>query len=184
MPAKKAVKEVLTEEQVNDEIVKATLREAALKAAYLRRMEDVAQCRAEEMELRESFRLLESAFGDARGERFDIISDFTRQHKATEDELIARCTVLDNTITDLKDQQELSKLALTETQKERDHYIAMKDREHEEQARKMKEMEEEFTVMLRDTQHKMTERVESTMPDNADEEEDEVDGAIEEEPSS
>lgn len=37
-------------------------------------------------------------------ERFDIISDFTRQHKAMQDELIARITVLENTICDLKDQ--------------------------------------------------------------------------------
>ena len=96
-------------------------------------------------------------------ERFDIISDFTRQHKATEDELIARITVLDSTITDLKDQKELSALAQKETEKERDHYIAMKQREFEEQAKKMKEMEEEFAIMLSDTQNKMTERVEATM---------------------
>ena len=39
----------------------------------------------------------------------------------------------------------------------------MKQREFEEQVKKMKEMEEEFAVMLSDTQNKMAERVEGTM---------------------
>jgi hypothetical protein len=115
--------------------------------------------RGEEMELRESFKLLEGAFGEGRGERFDIVSDFTRQYKATEDELIARCTDLDNAITDLKDQQELAKLALMETQKERDHYIEMKEREYQEQDQRMAEMEDEFRVMLSETQGRMTDAV-------------------------
>jgi hypothetical protein len=122
-------------------------------------MSEVAKSRLEEAELRENLRLLTEAFAECRGERFDIVSDFTRQHKATEDELIARCTILENTITDLKDQQELSRLALTETCKERDQFIAMKQREYDEQERRIKEMDEEFRQMLAETQHRMTERV-------------------------
>lgn len=175
MPAKKE-KVVLTEEQLDAEIIRWTLRQSALKAQYMKRMEDVANCRAEEQELRESFQMLEDAFKEGRGERFDIVSDFTRQYKATEDELIARCTVLDNTITDLRDQQELSKLALTETQKERKHYIEKKDAEFKEQEEKMKQMDEEFQIMLSDTQNKMTERVENTMQ-MADDDGDEADDA-------
>jgi hypothetical protein len=159
----KKEKIVLTEDQLDDEIVKATLRLNALKNIYVRRLEEVAESRAEEQELRERSKQLDDAFTESMRERFDIISDFTRQHKATEDELIARITVLDSIITDLRDQKELSLLALKETEKERDHYIAMKQREFEEQEKKMKEMEEEFAIMLNDTQNKMTERVEATM---------------------
>lgn len=154
---------MLTEDQLNDEILKASLREKALKTVYMKRMEEVAQCRSEEMELREAFRLLEEAFIDGRQERFDIISDFTRQYKATEDALIGRCTELDNMITDLKDQQELSRLALTETERERDHYSKLKDDEYEDQDKKMKDMEEEFKVMLSVTQDRMTTKVENAM---------------------
>lgn len=161
--APKKEKIVLTEDQLDDEIVKATLRLNALKSVYMRRLEEVSDVRSEEQELRERCKQLEEAYTEAMRERFDIISDFTRQHKATEDELIARITVLDSIITDLKDQKELSVLALKETEKERDHYIAMKQREFEEQEKKMKEMEEEFAIMLNDTQNKMTDRVEATM---------------------
>lgn len=173
MPPKKE-KIVLSEDQLDDEIVKSTLRLNALKNVYMRRLEEVSDARSEEQELRERCKQLEDAYNEAMRERFDIISDFTRQHKATEDELIARITVLDSIITDLKDQKELSLLALKETEKERDHYIAMKQREFEEQEKKMKEMEEEFAIMLNDTQNKMTERVEATM-NMADDEEDEED---------
>lgn len=172
MPPKKN-QVVLTEEQIAEETLKTKLRLEALKSTLQRRRELVAGARSEETELREKSRELEEAFQEAKRERFDIISDFTRQFKATEDELIARITLLDSTITDLNDQKELSKLALEETRKERDHYIAMKEREFEEQARKMDEMQEEFRVMLNETQHKMTERVEATMQlaQNEDEEE-------------
>lgn len=153
----------LTEEQLNEEIIKTRLRLTALKSQLTNRMEEVATARAGEMELRQKHKELEDAFKEMVAERFDIISDFTRQHKATEDEMIARITILDSTITDLKDQKELSALALRETIKERDHYIALKQRECEEQERKMKEMEEEFAHMLSETQARMTERVEATL---------------------
>ena len=162
MPPKKE-KVVVTEDQLDQDILKTNLRLKALQAVYVRRLEEVSESRAKEQELRERCKQLEEAYAESLRERFDIISDFTRQHKATEDELIARITVLDSTITDLKDQKELSALAQKETEKERDHYIAMKQREFEEQAKKMKEMEEEFAIMLSDTQNKMTERVEATM---------------------
>eukprot|EP00672_Neobodo_designis_P019900 CAMPEP_0174853484 /NCGR_PEP_ID=MMETSP1114-20130205/28671_1 /TAXON_ID=312471 /ORGANISM="Neobodo designis, Strain CCAP 1951/1" /LENGTH=193 /DNA_ID=CAMNT_0016088139 /DNA_START=37 /DNA_END=618 /DNA_ORIENTATION=+ len=157
MPAKKEV--LPTGAELEEEILRYTLRLEALKTSHMRRMEEVAQTRAEERELRSSLQHLESAFNEARGERFDIVSDFTRQYKATEDELIGRCTALDNTITDLRDQQELAKLALAETEKERDHYIELKEREIKEQDSRMKEMEEEFRVMLADTQNRMSDRV-------------------------
>lgn len=166
--AKKGV-EVLTEDQINEELAKAKLRLQALKGSFQTRMEEVASSRAGEMELAGKLEELQDAYKDLMTERFDIVSDFTRQHKATEDELIARITLLDSTITDLKDQKELSTLALRETIKERDHYIALKQREYEEQEKKMREMEAEFTHMLADTQNKMTDRVEATLRQTAEE---------------
>jgi hypothetical protein len=177
MPAKKEV--LPTGAELDEETLRYTLRLEALKTAHMRRMEEVAATRAEERELRSSLQHLEGAFNEARGERFDIVSDFTRQYKATEDELIGRCTSLDNTITDLRDQQELAKLALAETEKERDHYIDLKEREIKEQDGRMKEMEEEFRVMLADTQNRMSDRVghEFETAENDDDEEEGVDAA-------
>jgi hypothetical protein len=165
MPAKK--QEVLTEEQVNEEIIRYTLREKALRQTYQARLDAVAETRGEEAELREAFRMLEQAFTEARGQRFDIISDFTRQYKATEDELIARCTDLDNAITDLKDQKELAALALTETVNELEHYTRLKNEEIDQQASRMKEMGEEFEDMLSETQNRMSEAITNDGPRHA-----------------
>ena len=174
MPAKK--KDPLpTEAEADDNILKAELRLKALKTMWQNRRQEAAAAREEEDELRTKCNQLEEAFQEAKRERFDIISDFTRQFKATEDELIAYITLLDSSIADLKDQQELSKLALEETRNERDHFISMKEKEYEEQERKMKEMEEEFKLMLNETQNKMTERIETTMRVADDDEEEEGD---------
>ena len=152
---KKAVE--LTVEQLEEEILKMKLKEQALREHVVKRRQSVAAARAQEYELRESYRLLAEAFQAAKTERFDIISDFTRQHKATEEELITRCTVLDNTITDLQDQQELSRFAVAETEKERNHIILAKEKELEEQMAKLTEMQEGFRLMLAETQAKMRE---------------------------
>ena len=173
MPPKKNVVQWASEEELEEEILRWKLRERALSTLFIKRMEEVDGARAEEEELRLKCQQLSEAYGEAKQERFDIISDFTRQHKAIEDELIARITVLDSTITDLRDQKELSILALKETEKEREQYIAQKQREFEEQEKKMKEMDNEFHIMLSDTQNKMTERVTATMQ-MVDEEDEEV----------
>eukprot|EP00758_Cryptobia_borreli_P002686 Tbor_TRINITY_DN3210_c0_g1::TRINITY_DN3210_c0_g1_i1::g.23749::m.23749 len=154
---------IMTEEQINEEVVKAKLRRTALKACLAERMDETAAIKAAELELAGKHDELETAYKELVVERFDIISDFTRQHKSVEDELISRITLLDSTITDLRDQKELSILAFKETVKEREHYIALKQREFEEQEKKMREMEEEFAQMLSETQNKMTKRVESTL---------------------
>lgn len=164
---------MLTEAQLDEEILKQELRLKALKNMWQQRRQEVGGAREEEDELRSKCGQLEEAFQEARRERFDIISDFTRQFKATEDELIARITTLDSMITDLSDQTELSTLALEETKKEREHYIAMKQKDFEDQEKKMKEMETEFKVMLNETELKMTERIGSTMKREAEEEEEE-----------
>jgi len=93
--------------------------------------------------------------------RFDIVSDFTRQHKAMQDALIDRITVLENTACDLRDQRELSRIALEETGKERDLILAQKDAEIEEQERRTADMAEEFERMLRETLTKMGGRLDA-----------------------
>eukprot|EP01012_Entosiphon_sulcatum_P015358 TRINITY_DN2033_c0_g1_i1.p2 TRINITY_DN2033_c0_g1~~TRINITY_DN2033_c0_g1_i1.p2 ORF type:complete len:132 (-),score=52.93 TRINITY_DN2033_c0_g1_i1:16-411(-) len=115
--------------------------------------------RVEEQELREKVQQLDADYTNAQQKRFDIISDFTRQHKSMQDELIARITVLENTICDLKDQLELSRIALEETRKDKDQIIAQKDKEITEQEQKMVEMSDEFEEMLKETLEKMSERV-------------------------
>lgn len=167
--------EELEGEKLEDELLRWELRVAELQAVFVRRTEEVEAARAEEQELREKCKQLEEAFAEAKRERHDIVADFTRQQKATEDEMIARITILDSTIADLNDQRELSDLALKETEKERQQLIEMKQREWDEQNKKLIEMEKEFNVMLETTQKKMQEKVSSTMIHRDDGDDDEGD---------
>eukprot|EP00668_Euglena_longa_P011356 GGOE01013753.1.p1 GENE.GGOE01013753.1~~GGOE01013753.1.p1 ORF type:complete len:236 (-),score=115.15 GGOE01013753.1:80-703(-) len=147
-----------------DEILlKTQMQIESLERQFVQRTEEMTQARIEEQELREKCEQLQQDYDSTQKERFDIISDFTRQHKAMQDELIARITVLENTICDLKDQLELSRIALEETKKDKDLIISQKDKEITEQEQKMAEMAEEFEQMLKDTLEKMSERIENTV---------------------
>lgn len=185
MPPKKP--EVLTEEQIAEETGRWTLREKALRNLYIRKQLEVVNARREEEELRENLRLLEEAFGEARSERFDIVSDFTRQLKATEDILVSECTELDTQITDLKDQQDVQNLTLEQTVLARDQYIQHKEQEYQEQETRMKQMEEEFRLMLAETHNHVSDRISGNFggangghqggDDDDEEDEDDDDGA-------
>ena len=147
------------ESQLLDTIAKWTLRESALRDQLARRQTQVEVSRREELELRESLRLLTQAFKECRAERYDIVSDFTRQYKATLEELIRVVTTTESTITELKDQQELARIALVETGKERDQFLSLKDREIEEQNKRITEMDEEFHIMIDEMQRRMEKKV-------------------------
>lgn len=142
-----------------ESVAKWTLREAALREQLQRRMAQVEASRREEAELRQSLKLLEDAYSECRGERFDIISDFTRQYKSTLEELVRVVVQTDSTKTELSDQRELSSIALVETQKEKEHALSLLDRSLEEQARRISEMDEEFGLMLSEMKQRMEKKV-------------------------
>uniref|UniRef100_A0A7S1HXZ2 Dynein regulatory complex protein 12 n=1 Tax=Eutreptiella gymnastica TaxID=73025 RepID=A0A7S1HXZ2_9EUGL len=152
--------EGMTQEEI---FLKTQMQIESMERQFVQRTEEMTQARTEEGELREKCEQLETDYENTQKERFDIISDFTRQHKAMQDELITRITVLENTICDLKDQLELSRIALEETRKDKDQIIAQKDKEIIEQEQKMVEMADEFEEMLKDTLQKMSERIENTV---------------------
>jgi predicted phage tail protein len=160
---------VVGEEGMSEEEIlrKKQMQLESLERQLIHRTEESDLARAEEQELREKCEQLQRDYDAVQMERFDIISDFTRQHKSMQDELIARITVLENTICDLKDQLELSRIALDETRKEKDQIIAQKDKEIAEQEQKMAEMTDEFHEMLKNTLDKMSERIEHTIKSTA-----------------
>eukprot|EP01002_Notosolenus_urceolatus_P007152 NODE_2904_length_1017_cov_18.764463_g2429_i0.p1 GENE.NODE_2904_length_1017_cov_18.764463_g2429_i0~~NODE_2904_length_1017_cov_18.764463_g2429_i0.p1 ORF type:complete len:258 (+),score=49.69 NODE_2904_length_1017_cov_18.764463_g2429_i0:170-943(+) len=131
----------------------------ALERHLVERTEEMHSARREEAELREKVDTLNYDFQMTQKQRFDIISDFTRQHKSMQDELIQRISVLENTISELRDQLELSKVALEETRKDKDQVIEQKNKEIAEQESKMTQMAQEFADMLKETLDKMSERI-------------------------
>jgi len=147
------------EVELLDNIAKWALRESALREQFSKRMSQVDASRREECELRESLRLLTDAYEECRKERYDIVSDFMRQYKATFELLIKVGATTHSTITELKDQQELARIALDETGKEKDHFLALKDKEIDEQSKRIEEMDEEFHIMLEEMQRRMEKKV-------------------------
>jgi len=147
-------------------LLKSQIRVESLEATLAQHVKDLRVAHTEEEELRQKCVQLENDYLAVKQERFDVISDFTRQHKALQDELVGRLTHLENTITDLNDQLDLSKLALSETKKEKDQYIAQREKEIQDQEEKMKEMEAEFEQMVKETLESMSKKISETEQDN------------------
>eukprot|EP01065_Artemidia_motanka_P050768 TRINITY_DN8751_c3_g1_i1.p1 TRINITY_DN8751_c3_g1~~TRINITY_DN8751_c3_g1_i1.p1 ORF type:complete len:274 (+),score=111.01 TRINITY_DN8751_c3_g1_i1:64-885(+) len=145
---------------------RAALRVECLQEAYMRRKSASEWAHAEEQELREKRDQLRTDYQNLKDERYDIISDFTRQNKSMQDELIVRINDLESTICDLKDQLELSKIALEEIKNDKDQQIKQKDKEINEQSDKMDDMAREFEMMLHDTLEKMSERIDEKKKDD------------------
>eukprot|EP00760_Papus_ankaliazontas_P009302 PhM_4_TR14006/c0_g1_i1/m.13409 len=163
-PPKKPVfvdkaEEFLTTEEL---LTKSALRVEALEATLQDHVRELRSAHSEEQELHAKCSELEKDYDAVKQERFDVISDFTRQYKGVQDGLVGRLTQLENTMTDLRDQLDLSKLALSETTREKDQYLAQKEKEIQEQEEKMKEMAKEFDQMLAETLEKMSDRIDMT----------------------
>eukprot|EP00756_Hemistasia_phaeocysticola_P038722 Hpha_TRINITY_DN16778_c0_g1::TRINITY_DN16778_c0_g1_i1::g.77519::m.77519 len=138
---------------------RAMVQVECLQEAYMRRKQASEEAHAEEQELREKRDQLRQDYQNLKDERYDIISDFTRQNKSMQDALIVRINDLESTICDLKDQLELSKIALEEIKNDKDQQIKQKDKEINDQSDRMDDMAREFEAMLKDTLDKMSERI-------------------------
>eukprot|EP01064_Diplonema_japonicum_P000154 TRINITY_DN10099_c1_g1_i4.p1 TRINITY_DN10099_c1_g1~~TRINITY_DN10099_c1_g1_i4.p1 ORF type:complete len:235 (+),score=83.22 TRINITY_DN10099_c1_g1_i4:733-1437(+) len=148
------------------QISRANLKKECLEEEYVVRRNLRTEAHQEEQELRERKEQLEADYKAQKDERYDIISDFTRQNKSMQDELIIRINDLESTICDLKDQLELSKIALHEIKNDKDQQIKQKEKEIDEQAEKMEDMSQEFHAMLQETLEKMNERIDEKHKDS------------------
>lgn len=134
----------------------------ALERCLMIRTEQAQRARAEQEEMTSKVRDLHADFEKEKDDRFGISADMTRQYKAMQEELISRINILENTISNLRDELELSRIALEQQKKEKDHVIALKDREIAEQKQKMEDMAIEFGEMLKETLEKMSQRIDTS----------------------
>ncbi len=118
------------------------------------------QSKASENEKRHRELQLEKQYKDEEKRRKDIIADMTRQYKSMFEELTENVNKLsrdvvdnDHTIKDLKDQYE----ALTNDKNEIER---QKNEEIKELKKRIDDMSSDFAEMLRDTLHKMQDRIE------------------------
>eukprot|EP01028_Stygiella_incarcerata_P007153 TRINITY_DN2934_c0_g1_i1.p1 TRINITY_DN2934_c0_g1~~TRINITY_DN2934_c0_g1_i1.p1 ORF type:complete len:211 (-),score=84.75 TRINITY_DN2934_c0_g1_i1:128-760(-) len=126
------------------------------------RTEEVHRSRAQRQELLERVRQLHDDFETEKKERAEITADMTRQYKAMQKDLIDRINQLEGNIANLKDELELSRIALEQQRKEKDHLISLKEKEIAEQKQKMEDMAIEFGEMLKETLEKMSKRIDTS----------------------
>jgi len=124
--------------------------------------EKMSQAVASQKELRERVVGYHNDFKRKKEELFDITADMTRQYKGMQEELIQKINQSEATISDLKDQLDMSRTALEDFKKDKMQVIAKKDQEIAEHKQKMEQMAVEFGDMLKDTLDKMNERIETT----------------------
>lgn len=134
----------------------------SLKLQLAHQRYDTNQAVQERKTLAEKVDKLGAELNEEKQTYVDITQDMTRQYKGMQEELLNRVNTLENTITNLKDQLELSRVALEETKREKDQIIATKEAEIAEMKAKMEEMAHEFGDMLKETLDKMKEKIEVT----------------------
>merc|ERR1712072_1116819 len=106
---------------------------------------------AAKRELQERVEELQKDFKNEQEGTFEITQDMTRQYKGMQEELLNRVNTLENTITDLRDQNEQLRVTLEETKQEKDAKIKSKDEEIQLMKAKMEEMAHQFGDMLKET---------------------------------
>ena len=102
---------------------------------------------------------MKQQWSDKEEEKSELTTNMTRD-KRMQDELLNRVNILENSITELKDQLEISKQEAARVADQKDKIIADKDAEIDLMKEKMDQMAQEFGDMLKETLDKMSSRIE------------------------
>lgn len=138
------------EQEISDQIAIYELRLAALKEIYLHDMESAAKKKKQQVELESRQVDLSKKLLEKTEERLDILTDYTRQQKADERELIAELSLLDARHNALQEEG----LSLQEVMQEKESELEAKIKKAKAEfnilAEKSEAMEKEFGRMLSD----------------------------------
>ena len=134
----------------------------ALKRQLADRREDALEAVAQKKALQAQIDDLRRDFDREEKSTYAITADMTRQYKDMQGELIKRINSAENTITELKDQLELQRVAYEELKREKDRAVAGKEAEIVELKTRIDELCAEFGDMLKGTLEKMSERINIT----------------------
>lgn len=140
------------EQRVSDAAVALALRLAALKKAYVDRMERTAALRQQHILLTRTLCEEEEKLQAKRDERMDVLTDYARQYRTDERDSIAELALLDTSVNRLQDEKAQLQRQIEETETFHDQQIKEMKAQHEELLQKVNEMEKQFTAMLEDIQ--------------------------------
>ena len=135
----------------------------SLKRQLAERREDALLAISQRKQLQAQIEDLKRDFEREEKSTYAITADMTtRQYKDMQGELIKRINGAENTITELKDQLELQRVAYEELKREKDRAVAAKETEIVELKTRIDELCAEFGDMLKGTLEKMSERINIT----------------------
>ncbi|AAZ13360.1 hypothetical protein, conserved [Trypanosoma brucei gambiense DAL972] len=139
------------DQQINDEIVRAKLRLAALEAVHADRLEEIAMLKRSRDDLLSTFEKCEGDANAATEDRLDILTDFTRQYKNDEKFKIEIATRMDATLNRLAEEKLKLVEELKKTKTEFEEAIAQVKAECETLYSRIADMEREFDTIMMET---------------------------------
>ncbi|KAG8348186.1 hypothetical protein TRVL_01001 [Trypanosoma vivax] len=140
------------EMQLNDDIIKASLRLSALKAVHAERMEEIVMLKREREKLSAACAVSEAEASAATTDRFDILTDFARQYRTDESARISVATKLDALFNDLCEEKIKLNNELKRTETEYDEALSAARAECEALSSRIADMEKEFDIIINDTE--------------------------------
>ncbi|ORC88881.1 uncharacterized protein TM35_000153120 [Trypanosoma theileri] len=153
----KSERELLDEEQqLNDEIVKMSLRLSALKAQHSSRLEEIASLKRDRDGLWSSCGKCEDDLNTATMNRVDVLTDFARQYKSEESIKVLACIRLDTALNLLEEEKLRLADELKSTEVEYEEAISTMKKEYDSLVARISEMEKEFADIVGDTNSKVT----------------------------
>lgn len=123
-----------------------------------------------EMELRAKVEQMEDDFKSEQQTTYAVTADMARQYKALQEDLIYKINSLETTLTEQKEELDMTNHELRELIRDKDDEIAHKDNTITELKNRMDDMSAEFAEMLNTTLKMMRESMAAKLAGDASEE--------------
>merc|ERR1719171_2205755 len=103
------------------------------------------------MKLRAKVMKMEQDFAKEKTTTFAVTADMARQYKSLQDDLIHKINSLETTLTEQKEELDMTQHELRELVQDKDDEIALRDQAISELKQRMEDMSNEFAHMLNST---------------------------------
>jgi len=130
-----------------------------------------------EMELRAKVEQMEDDFKQEQSTTFAVTADMARQYKALQEDLIHKINSLETTLTEQKEELDMTNHELKELIRDKDDEIQNKENTISELKSRMDEMSAEFADMLNQTLKLMKEHMQKKLANDPNEESNKADYA-------
>merc|ERR1719247_2536918 len=130
-----------------------------------------------EMELRAKVEQMEDDFKGEQQTTYAVTADMARQYKALQEDLIYKINSLETTLTEQKEELDMTNHELKELIRDKDDEIANKENTISELKSRMDEMSAEFADMLNTTLKLMKEHMQAKLTSDPNEESNKADYA-------